>query len=64
MVHIDEIDDHYERVKASGARVINPPTAYPFGERQYSVEDIGGHRWTFSQSIADVDPKDWGGELF
>lgn len=64
MVQVDKIDDHYERVKASGARVISPPTDYPFGERQYSVEDIGGHRWTFSQSIADVDPKDWGGELF
>jgi hypothetical protein len=21
----------------------------------------GGHRWTFSQSIADVDPASWGG---
>jgi len=25
--------------------------------------DPGGHRWTFSQSIADVDPADWGGTL-
>ena len=24
---------------------------------------IGGHRWTFSQSIADVDPAEWGGVL-
>jgi uncharacterized glyoxalase superfamily protein PhnB len=34
-----------------------------YGERQYTVEDPGGHRWTFSQSVADVDPADWGGEL-
>ena len=39
-----------------------PPTDFPYGERQYSVEDPGGHRWTFSQSIADVDPRTWGGE--
>ena len=26
-----------------------------------SAVDIGGHRWTFSQTIADVDPADWGG---
>jgi uncharacterized glyoxalase superfamily protein PhnB len=32
----------------------------PFGERLYSVEDVGGHRWTFSQSIADIAPEDWG----
>jgi len=25
--------------------------------------DLGGHRWDFSQSIADVDPASWGGEL-
>jgi len=37
-----------------------PPTDYPYGERQYSAEDLGGHRWTFSQSIADVDPASWG----
>ena len=63
LMHIDDVDSHYERVKGSGARIINPPTDYPFGERQYTVEDLGGHRWTFSQTIADVDPLTWGGEL-
>lgn len=61
LVHVDDIDSHYAHAKESGARIISPPTDYPFGERQYTAEDIGGHRWTFSQSIADVDPKDWGG---
>src|SRR6188474_2465613 len=56
LVHVDNVDTHFERVKQLGARIINPPTDYPFGERQYTVEDIGGHRWTFSQTIADVDP--------
>ena len=63
LVHIDDVDGHYERAYQSGARIINLPTDYPFGERQYTAEDIGGHRWTFSQSIADVDPTTWGGEL-
>lgn len=63
LVHIDNVDRHYERAKQSGARIINLPADYPFGERQYTVEDIGGHRWTFSQTIADIDPKTWGGEL-
>lgn len=40
-----------------------PPTDFPYGERQYSAEDVGGHGWTFSQSIADVDPSIWGGQL-
>lgn len=34
---------------------------HPYGERQYVAEDPGGHRWTFSQSLVDVDPASWGG---
>lgn len=64
LVHVEDLDHHFEHTQKSGARIISPPTDFPFGERQYTVEDIGGHRWTFSQSIADVDPNDWGGELF
>ena len=63
LVHVDDVDSHHARAKESGARIINPPTDYPFGERQYTATDIGGHRWTFSQTIADVDPGTWGGEL-
>ncbi len=44
-------------------RIISPPTDYPYGERQYNVEDLGGHGWTLSQTIADVDPRAWGGIL-
>lgn len=39
------------------------PTSFEYGERQCSVEDLAGHRWTFSQTLDDVDPADWGGEL-
>src|SRR6266536_4989770 len=44
-----------------GARILDPPADQPYGERQYTAEDTGGHRWTFSQSIADVVPEEWGG---
>lgn len=50
-------------VRVHGARILSPPTDFPYGERQYNAEATGGHRWTFSQSIADVDPATWGGEL-
>lgn len=63
MVVVEDVDAHYEHVKATGARIMGPPTEYPFGEKQYSVEDPGGFIWTFSQSTADVDPAEWGGEL-
>ncbi len=30
------------------------------GVRQYGVEDPAGHRWMFSQTIAQVAPEEWG----
>jgi uncharacterized glyoxalase superfamily protein PhnB len=54
---------HPEQAVRSGARIIHPPADHPYGERQYTAEDPGGHRWTFSESLADVDPADWGGTL-
>lgn len=62
-VRVDDIDNHYEHARRAGARVISPPADYPYGERQYTAEDLRGHCWTFSQTIADVDPKTWGGTL-
>jgi uncharacterized glyoxalase superfamily protein PhnB len=61
MVRVDDVDGHHERVKQRGVHILREPADYPYGERQYSVEDFAGHRWTFTQSIADVAPEQWGG---
>jgi uncharacterized glyoxalase superfamily protein PhnB len=44
-----------------GARILHAPADHPSGERQYTAADPGGHRWTFSESIADVAPEPWRG---
>lgn len=62
MVRVDDVDAHHTRAVAAGASPAGEPKTYPFGERQYSVKDIGGHWWTFTQSVDDVDPRTWGGE--
>ena len=62
MVRVEDIDRHYQRSREHGARELHAPADHPYGERQYSVQDFAGHRWTFTQSIADVDPAEWGGE--
>src|SRR5919197_3094128 len=49
LFHVDNVDDYYERAMQAGARLINPPQDYPFGERQCTVEDIGGHRRAVSE---------------
>jgi uncharacterized glyoxalase superfamily protein PhnB len=61
LVRVTDATAHCEHARAHGARILEEPTDFPFGERQYSSEDLAGHRWTFSETLADVDPADWGG---
>ena len=61
MVRVEDVNRHCERARQRGARIVREPADHPYGERQYSVEDFAGHSWTFSQSIADVAPEEWGG---
>ena len=63
MVRVDDVDAHHRQAQEHGATILAAPTTWPYGERQYKAEDPGGHTWTFSQSVADVHPGDWGGEL-
>jgi uncharacterized glyoxalase superfamily protein PhnB len=62
MVRVEDVDAHCERAKAHGARITKAPETYPYGERQYNAEDLAGHAWTFTQSVEDVHPSEWGGK--
>ena len=59
-VTVDEVDRHFEQAKSYGAKILQPLTDQPFGERQYTAEDYEGHWWTFSQHVADVARAEWG----
>ena len=61
MVRIDDANAHHEQATEQGALIVQPPADYPYGERQYTAEDLAGRRWTFSETIADVAPEEWGG---
>jgi len=61
VVRVDDASAHCERAKANGARIIMEPRDFEYGERQYTAEDPAGHQWTFSETIADVAPEEWGG---
>ena len=63
MVRVASADRHCERARRAGAEIMRIPEDHPYGERQYSAVDPGGHSWTFTQTIADSDPAVWGGEL-
>jgi len=61
MVRVDDAHAHCERARAHGARILMEPTDFEYGERQYTAADPAGHQWTFSETLADVAPEEWGG---
>ena len=63
MVRVHDAHAHGERARAHGAKILMEPTDFEYGERQYSAEDPAGHQWTFSETLRDVAPEEWGGIL-
>ena len=63
LVRVEDAISHCERARSHGARVLMEPTDFEYGERQYTVEDLAGHQWTFSETLDDVAPETWGGIL-
>jgi uncharacterized glyoxalase superfamily protein PhnB len=63
MVRVSDARAHCEHARSHGAHIVMEPTDYEYGERQYAAEDPVGHRWTFSETLEDVAPEDWGGKL-
>ena len=62
MVRVDDAHAHCAHAHEAGARILMEPTDMPFGERQYSAEDLAGHQWTFTETLHDVAPEEWGGQ--
>jgi uncharacterized glyoxalase superfamily protein PhnB len=60
MVRVEDVRAHCERARGAGAAIVDEPTDHMYGERQYSTEDLAGHHWTFTESIADVAPEEYG----
>jgi uncharacterized glyoxalase superfamily protein PhnB len=61
LVRVDDARAHCERARQHGAEILMEPTDFEYGERQYAARDPEGHEWTFSETLADVAPEDWGG---
>ncbi|HEY4960438.1 MAG TPA: VOC family protein [Terriglobales bacterium] len=62
-IFVDDVDAHYRRAKAAGARIVEELNETGYGELQYGVEDLDGHHWLFSRHARDVSPADWGAKI-
>jgi uncharacterized glyoxalase superfamily protein PhnB len=58
-VYVDDVDQHFERAKAAGAKIISEPEDGFWGGRIYRVRDHEGHHWEFSQRGRDLAAEHW-----
>jgi len=61
-VRVDDVDSVFEHARSGGARVLQSPIEYEYGERECTLEDLAGHRWQFTETVRDVAPEDYGCE--
>ena len=61
-LRVPDVDAAFVRAAAAGAKVLEEPHTWEYGERSCVVEDPAGHRWELTQTVRDVDPAEWGGE--
>jgi uncharacterized glyoxalase superfamily protein PhnB len=59
MVRVPDAAAHRDRAQAAGAEV-GDLADHMYGERQYTARDHAGRTWVFTESIADVEPAEWG----
>jgi uncharacterized glyoxalase superfamily protein PhnB len=56
-VYLDDVDAHYQRAVAAGARIADGLRDYFWGDeghRTYEALDLEGHRWRFHQRMREV----------
>lgn len=58
-VYVDDVDRHYERAKAGGARVVSEIEEGFWGGRYYRANDIEDHLWEFSQVDRELSADQW-----
>jgi uncharacterized glyoxalase superfamily protein PhnB len=57
---VPDVEAHYANTKRQGGTIWEELQETVYGELQYGVTDLEGHRWLFSQHARDVDPASWG----
>jgi uncharacterized glyoxalase superfamily protein PhnB len=60
---VEDVDAHYDKTRLEGAKILEELHETIYGELQYGVEDLDGHRWVFSRHARDISPSDWGATI-
>lgn len=52
VIHLPDVDRHYEHVRAAGADILYEPRDEDYGQREYGIRDPEGHLWWIATPIA------------
>src|SRR5262245_48756698 len=55
-IYCDDVDALFERARAAGAQVVDPPGDMFWGDRVCKLRDPDGYVWCFATNVADFDP--------
>ncbi|HWN11141.1 MAG TPA: VOC family protein [Pyrinomonadaceae bacterium] len=58
-VYVDDVDEHFSRAKAAGAKILSEPEDGFWGGRIYRALDHEGRQWEISQSGRDLASDQW-----
>ena len=53
MCYLDDVDAHYARAKAAGARITSQLADQEYGARSYTAEDLEGLHWHFATRLTE-----------
>jgi len=52
--YVQDIDAHYRRAEAEGARIVTPLEDMFWGDRRYEALDLEEHRWHFAERVPGI----------
>jgi uncharacterized glyoxalase superfamily protein PhnB len=53
-VYVQDLQAHFEHARAANATITSEPEDTDFGSREYHVQDLEGHSWTFGTYLPSV----------
>lgn len=58
LLYVDDVDKVVERAVARGAKIKKPVETQFYGDRNATLEDPFGHKWTVAVHVEDVSPEE------
>ena len=57
-IFVTDVDEQYQELKSRGARTLNAPKDYPYGMRDFDINDLDGNQLCFGmESKRQLTPR-------